>query len=63
MFIMVDVNDLYMMMSRTGDLHALQRFLCEHARRGGVCNMTIDTIMRMERLVLDTNCFVYDNNY
>lgn len=25
--------------------------------------MTIDTITRLARLVLDTNCFVYENNY
>ncbi|CAF4590073.1 unnamed protein product, partial [Rotaria magnacalcarata] len=25
--------------------------------------MTIDTITRLARLVLDTNCFVYDNKY
>jgi hypothetical protein len=62
-FITFDVNDLFTMIPRTGGLHALQRFLCKHARRGRVSNMTIDTIMRMARLVLDTNCFVYDNNY
>ena len=30
---------------------------------GRIHGMTIDTLMKMARLVLDTNCFVYDEKY
>ena len=51
------------MIPRDGALHALERFLNKHARQGRVSMMTIDTLMKMARIVLDTNCFAYEDKY
>ena len=51
------------MIPRDGALAALGRFLMKHSVGGKVSNMTIDTIMKMARLVLNTNCFAYENKY
>ena len=58
-----DVTDLYTMIPRDGALLILERFLCKYANNGRIHGMTIDTLMKMARLVLDTNCFVYDDKY
>ena len=58
-----DVTDLYTMIPRDGALLILERFLCNYANNGRIHGMTIDTLMKMARLVLDTNCFVYDDKY
>jgi len=58
-----DVADLYTMIPRDGALIALQQFLRKHARNERIHGMTIDTIMKMARLVLDTNCFVFNSKY
>ena len=63
LFITFDVTDLYTMIPRDGALAALGRFLMKHSVGGKVSNMTIDTIMKMARLVLNTNCFAYENKY
>ena len=59
-FITFDVTDLYTMIPRGGALLALERFLSKHSEQCRIQGMTIDTIMKMARLVLDTNCFVFD---
>ena len=62
-FITFDVTDLYTMIPRDGALVILEQFLCKHANQGRINGMTIDTLMKMARLVLDTNCFVFDAQY
>jgi hypothetical protein len=62
-FITFDVTDLYTMIPRDGALLILERFLLKYANQGRINGMTIDTLMKMARLVLDTNCFDYDDRY
>ena len=62
-FITFDVTDLYTMIPRGGALQVLEQFLCTHARNGRINGMTVDTLMKMARLVLDTNCFVFEGKY
>jgi hypothetical protein len=62
-FITFDVTDLYTMIPRDGALAALGRFLDRHSIEGKINHMTIDTIMKMARLVLNTNCFAFENKY
>ena len=62
-FITFDVSDLYTMIPRDGALQVLEQFLCKHTRNSQIYGMTIDTLMKMARLVLDTNCFVFENKY
>jgi len=64
LFVTFDVTDLYTMIPRDSTLLTLNEFLCQHATTPGRINgMTIDTLMRMARLVLDTNYFVFENQY
>jgi hypothetical protein len=63
LFITFDVTDLYTMIPRDGTLAALGRFLARTAVNGKISHMSLDTIMRMARLVLHTNCFAFDNTY
>jgi len=63
MFVTFDVTDLYTMIPRDGALLILNEFLRQHATLGRINGMTIDTLMKMARLVLDTNCFVFENHY
>jgi hypothetical protein len=51
------------MIPRDGALAALGRFLVKYSTKGTINGMTIDTIMRMARLVLNTNCFAFQNKY
>lgn len=62
-FITFDVTDLYTMIPRNGSLEALGRFLVRHSTKGKIGSLSVDTILRLARLVLDTNYFVYDNKY
>ena len=62
-FITGDVKDLYTMIPRQGALEALMRFLEKHSYHGKIGTLTINHIMRMARLILDTNCFAYNNTY
>ena len=62
-FITVDVTDLYTMIPREGALEALARFCVKHSKQGKIGTLTIDHIMKMARLILDTNCFAYNNKY
>ncbi|CAF4259959.1 unnamed protein product, partial [Rotaria magnacalcarata] len=63
LFVTFDITNLYTMIPRHGAIAALQKFLSKHAENRRIHGMTIDTITRLARLVLDTNCFVYDNKY
>jgi len=51
------------MIPRDGALAALGRFLTQHSKAGKINNMTIDVIMKMAHLVLNTNCFAFENKY
>ncbi|CAF1042629.1 unnamed protein product [Didymodactylos carnosus] len=62
-FITADVTDLYTMIPRQGALVALARFCAKHSRWGKIGTLTIDPIMKMARLILDTNCFAYNEKY
>ena len=62
-FITFDVTDLYTMIPRDGALAALGRFLNKYSVHGKIENLSVDTIMKLSRLVLDTNYFVYDEKY
>ncbi|CAF4185657.1 unnamed protein product, partial [Rotaria sp. Silwood2] len=62
-FITVDVKNLYTMIPRGGALDALHRFCTKHATEKKIGNLTVNTIIRLACLVLDTNCFVFDNKY
>ena len=55
--------DLYTAMPRQGALEALMRFLEQHLHRGRIGTLSINDIMRMTRLVLDTNYFAYKDKY
>ena len=63
LFITFDVSNLYTMIPRDGAIFALQKFLNKHTKNGRIHEMTIDTITRLTSLVLDTNCFVFENKY
>ncbi|CAF2729183.1 unnamed protein product [Rotaria sp. Silwood2] len=62
-FVVIDMTDLYTMIPREGALHALIRFLENNSHHGKMGTLSIDAIMRMARLILDTNYFAYDNKY
>ena len=53
------------MIPRDEALLASEEFLCKVIKRNGgrINNMTINTIMQMARLVLDTNSFLFDRKY
>jgi hypothetical protein len=62
-FITADVIDLYTMIPRQGALVALARFCVKHSKHGKIGTLTIDHIMKTARLILDNNCFAYNNKY
>ncbi|CAM4987290.1 unnamed protein product [Rotaria socialis] len=62
-FITADVENLYTMIPREGGLNALIRFLDKYAKYRKIGPFTIDMILKMARLILDTNYFVYKNKY
>jgi hypothetical protein len=62
-FVTFDVTDLYTMIPRQGALEALMRFLVQHLHGGRIGTLSINDIMRMARLVLDTNYFAYKDKY
>ncbi|CAF3203354.1 unnamed protein product [Rotaria sp. Silwood2] len=62
-FIVIDVTNLYAMIPLEGALYALMRFLEKHSYHGKIGTLSINAIMKMARLILDTNCFAYDNKY
>ena len=62
-FVTADVKDLYTMIPRTGALIALSSFVGKYSKHGHIGSLSIDHIMRMARLILDKNYFVYQNKY
>ncbi|CAF1506685.1 unnamed protein product [Adineta ricciae] len=62
-FVTFDVTDLYTMIPHNGFLIALGHFLERHSTNHRIHGMTIDTIMKLARLVLTTNCFAFNNKY
>ena len=62
-FITADVKNLYTMIPRIGAIEALIQFLEKHSNDHKIGTLTIDTILRMARSVLDTNCFAYQDKY
>ena len=58
-FITFDVTDLYTMILREGALAALARFCAQHSNSGKIENISMDTILRLARIVLNTNTFAY----
>ena len=62
-FITADVTDLYTMIPRQGALEALGRFCVKYCLGGKIGTLTIDHIMRIARLILDTNYFAYNDKY
>ncbi|CAF1599908.1 unnamed protein product [Rotaria magnacalcarata] len=63
LFIIFDVTDLYTMIPRDGALDALARFLNKYSNNRKIGNLSIDTILRLSRMVLDTNYFAYNAKY
>ena len=63
LFVTFDVTDLYTMIPPQGALQALTRFLERYSKHGRIGTLSINDIMRMARLVLDTNCFAYEGKY
>ncbi|CAF3753220.1 unnamed protein product [Rotaria sp. Silwood1] len=51
------------MIAKGGALDALYRFCVKHGKNGKIGNLSVNTIIRLACLVLDTNCFVFDNKY
>lgn len=62
-FITTDVENLYTMIPRNGTLEALGRFCLKYSKHGKIGTFTTDHIMKMARLILDTNCFAYKDEY
>lgn len=62
-FITADVTDLYTMIPRQGALEALAQFCIRYSKHGRIGTFMIDHIMKMARLILDTNTFVYNGKY
>jgi hypothetical protein len=51
------------MIPRDGALASLARFCIKHSIQGKIGTFTIDHIMKLARLILDSNCFAYNNKY
>lgn len=62
-FITADVKNLYTMIPRQGALDKLAKFCIRHGKQGKIGTFTIDAIMKIARLILDTNTFVYNDKY
>ena len=63
LFVIYDVANLYTMIPRQGALDALRRFLERHLRHRRMGTLSIDDLMDMAQLVLNTNCFAYEGKY
>jgi hypothetical protein len=62
-FITTDVENLYTVIPRGGGIDALVRFLEKYSKNNKIGPFNIDMILKMARLVLDTNYFAYKNKY
>ena len=51
------------MIPREGALAALARFCAQHSNSGKIQNISVHTILRLARIVLDTNTFAYNDKY
>jgi hypothetical protein len=58
-----DVKNLYTVIPRDGGREAFMRFLQKYSKRGKIGTLSIDHIWKLARLILEANCFVYDNKY
>ena len=63
LFVIYDVANLYTMIPRQGALDALGRFLERHLPHRRMGSLSIDDLLDMARLVLNTNCFAYEGKY
>ncbi|CAF3455623.1 unnamed protein product, partial [Rotaria sp. Silwood2] len=61
--ITADVENLYSMVPREGGIAALVRFLDKYSKYRKIGSFTIDMILKMARLILNTNYFAYKNKY
>ena len=62
-FVAIDVENLYTMIPRQSALDGLERFYIQHSILGKIGTLPIDHIMKMARLILDTNCFAFNHQY
>ena len=62
-FITADVENLYTMIPRDGGIGALMKFLDKHTKYRKIGPFTIDMILKMDRLILNTNYFAYRDKY
>ena len=51
------------MIPREGALAALSLFCIKYSDNGKIENISVDTIIRLARIVLDTNTFAYNDKY
>ncbi|CAF1331688.1 unnamed protein product [Rotaria sordida] len=63
LFLIFDVSDLYTMIPRDRALVVLGRFCTKYGKDRKIGNLNIDTIIRLVRIVLDTNSFAYKDKY
>ena len=63
LFVIYDVANLYTMIPRQGALNTLKRFLERHLPHRRTSTLSIDDLMDMAQLVLNTNCFAYEGKY
>ena len=63
LFVIYDVANLYTMIPRQGALDALGRFLERHLKQQRMGTLSIDDLIDMAQLVLNTNCFAYEGKY
>ncbi|CAF3553728.1 unnamed protein product, partial [Rotaria socialis] len=62
-FIATDVENLYTVIPRGGGIDVLVRFLEKYSKNNRIGPFNIDMILKMARLILDTNYFAYKNKY
>ena len=62
-FITADVKNLYTMIPRDDGINALIRFLDKYSKYRKIGPFVIDMILKMARLILDTNYFAYKDKY
>lgn len=62
-FITGDVKNLFTVIPREAGRQAFIRFLQKYSKQGKIGTFSIDHIWKMARLILDTNCFAYNNKY